>query len=184
MTRRTLFLTLALLAAICAPAGASSRQLTILQDDAVFLGASPHDPNKAMADARALGVDVVRVFVQWNRVSPVPFAREKPAGFDIANPDDPGYDWSSYDALVERARGHGIKLYFTLTAPQPYWASEDPNGCPHPIGGYFFLDKTCHWKPDPVMFGQFAHAVARRYGTQARGAFGGAVIFYSIWNEP
>ncbi len=184
MTRRTLYLTLLILAMTCAPAAASSRQLTIMQDDGVFLGVSPHDPEKAMADAKALGVDVVRVFVTWSHVAPAPTSREMPAGFDPGNPDSAGYDWSRYDALVERARRHGLKLYFTLTAPLPYWASEDPNGCPHPIGGYFFLKQSCHWKPDPVMFGQFAGAMARRYGSGAQSAYGGAVIFYSLWNEP
>ena len=184
MTRRTLWMTLTLLALSCAPASASPTQLTIMQDDAVFLGASPHDPERAMADAKALGVDVVRVFVQWSRVAPQPNSRERPAGFDPSNPDSPGYDWKVYDELVERARRHRMKLYFTLSPPLPFWASQDPNGCPHPTGGYFFLRESCHWKPDPVLFGQFAQAVGRRYGTQAGGAYGGAVIFYSFWNEP
>ena len=184
MSKRVLAITLLMLAVSCAPAAASPRQLTILQDDATFLGFSPHDPDKAMADSKALGVDVVRVFVTWRAVAPQATARQRPAGFDASNPDSPGYDWSRYDALVDRARRHGIKLYLTLTAPQPYWASEDPNGCPHPIGGYFFLKQSCHWKPDPVQFGQFAHAVARRYGTHAAGPHGGTVSFYSMWNEP
>ncbi len=181
---RLVLATLALLALTCAPAAASSRQLTILQDDATFLGKRAHDPNKAMEEAKALGVDVVRVFVTWNHVAPRPTSRQKPAGFDAANPNSPGYDWRAYDALVERARRNGIKLFFTLVAPIPYWASEDPNGCPHPIGGYFFLKPSCHWKPDPVLFGQFVHAVARRYGSRAAGAHGGTVRLYSLWNEP
>lgn len=184
MTRRILSMTLLLLVVTCGPAAASSRQLTIMQDDGVFLGASEHDPDRAMADAKALGVDVIRAFVLWNYVAPQPTSRTRPAGFDPADPDSPGYDWSRYDALVDRARRHDLKLYFTLAPPIPYWASEDPNGCPHPIGGYFFLSKSCHWKPDPVLFGKFVHAVARRYGSQAPGSHGGAVIFYSMWNEP
>jgi hypothetical protein len=155
-----------------------------MQDDAVFLGSSPHDPDKAMADAKALGVDIVRVFVTWSKVSPQPTSRTRPPGFDPANPDSPGYQWGTYDALVERARRHGMKLYFTLAPPLPYWASEDPNGCPHPTGGYFFLERSCHWKPSPRIFAQFAHAVARRYGSRAAGPHGGSVILYSIWNEP
>lgn len=181
---KLLLATLALLAVTCAPAAASSRQLTILQDDALFLGKTARDPNKAMEHAKALGVDVVRVFVTWSHVAPQPTSRQKPAGFDAADPASPGYDWRAYDALVERARRHGMRLFFTLNAPLPYWASEDPNGCPHPIGGYFSLKRSCHWKPDPVLFGQFVQAVARRYGSQAGGEHGGAVSFYSIWNEP
>jgi hypothetical protein len=184
MTRRILAMTLLLLAVMCAPAAASSRQLTIMQDDAVFLGSSPHDPEQAMADAKALGVDVVRVFVGWSKVSSQSTSRVKPAGFDVSNPDSPGYNWSVYDALVDRARRYGLKLYFTLAPPLPYWASEDPNGCPHPTGGYFFLKKTCDWKPSPRLYGQFAQAVARRYGSRATGSHGGSVILYSLWNEP
>ena len=190
VARRVLLATLAVLALASAPASASSRQLTILQDDALFLGKTVRDPDTAMQDARALGVDVVLVFVTWSHVAPKPTARQKPAGFDAEDPDSPGYDWSAYDALVHRARRNGIKLMLTLVAPQPYWASEDPNGCPHPIGGYFVLKRSCHWKPDPVLFGQFAKAVARRYGSQAAGAprygspTGGVVTFYSLWNEP
>ena len=87
MTRRILAMTLLLLAVMYAPAAASSRQLTLMQDDAVFLGSSPHDPEQAMADAMALGVDVVRVFVGWSKVSPGSTSRVKPAGFDVSNPD-------------------------------------------------------------------------------------------------
>jgi len=175
---------LAVLALSAPPTGASSRQLSIFQDDAAFLGISPHDPDAAMAEAKALGADVVRTFVVWSAVSPQPESRTKPAGFDIGNPESPGYNWKPYDDFVDRARRHGLKVFLTLTLPMPYWASEEPSGCPHHIGGYAFLKLSCMWKPDPVMFGQFAHAVARRYGTQAAGSHGGSVILYSMWNEP
>ncbi|MDQ4047978.1 MAG: hypothetical protein M3131_01140, partial [Actinomycetota bacterium] len=93
-----------------AAAGASSRQLTILQDDGVLLGHTRHDPSAAMAEAKALGVDVVRVFVSWYRVSPRPRSRSRPDGFEVGDPDSPGYDWSPYDAFVERARSNGLKV--------------------------------------------------------------------------
>ncbi len=181
---RLLLAMLALLAAAAPASHASSRQISIFQDDAAFLGISQHDPDKAMEEAKALGADVVRTFVVWNQVSPQPQSRERPAGFDIGNPDSPGYDWKIYDDFVDRARRHGLKVFLTLTLPMPYWASEEPSGCPHHTGGYSFLELSCMWKPDPVMFGQFAHAVARRYGTQAAGSHGGSVVLYSMWNEP
>jgi hypothetical protein len=178
---------LALVAALvlAAPsAEASSRQISIFQDDGAFLGISGHDPDQAMAEAKALGADVVRTFVVWNEVSPAPYSRTKPGDFDIGNPDSPGYNWKPYDDFIDRARKYGLKVFLTLTLPMPYWASEDPAGCPHHIGGYSFLKLSCMWKPDPVLFGQFAHAVARRYGAQAAGSHGGSVILYSMWNEP
>jgi hypothetical protein len=150
---RLLLATLTILAVMAPSAAASPRQLSIFQDDAAFLGISSHDPDKAMEDAKALGADVVRTFVVWNEVSPQPQSRTKPEGFDIGNPDSPGYDWSVYDGFVDRARKHGLKVFLTLTLPMPYWASEEPTGCPHHIGGYSFLKLSCMWKPDPVMFG-------------------------------
>ena len=174
-----------------APASASSRQLTIMQDDGVFLGHTRHDPNAAMAEAKALGVDVVRVFVSWYQVSPRPTSRRRPARFDVGNPNASGYHWGLYDALVERARANGIKLLLTLSPAIPYWASEEPSRCPHRIGGYSNLKRSCMWKPSPRLFGQFAKAVARRYGTRAPASayglptgHGGQVAFYSLWNEP
>lgn len=179
------------MAAAAAPASASSRQLTVMQDDGVFLGHTRHDPNEAMAEAKALGVDVVRVFLSWYQVSPRPTSRKRPRGFDVGNPNEPRYHWGLYDALVERARANGIKLLLTLSPAIPYWASEEPRRCPHRIGGYRDLARTCMWKPSPKLFGQFAKAVARRYGTRAPAAsyglpsgYGGQVALYSIWNEP
>ena len=183
-----------LLVALVAPAtaGASPRQLTILQDDGVLLGHTRHDPNAAMAEAKALGVDVVRVFVSWYSVSPRPTSRSRPDGFDVGDPDSPGYRWSLYDAFVERARTSGLKILLTLSPPVPYWASEEPRRCPHRIGGYRDLARSCMWKPDPQLFGQFVKAVARRYGRRAARPranysgphYGGQVSLYSIWNEP
>ena len=173
------------LALFLAPAGAeaSGRQMTILQDDGVLLGHTRHDPEAAMQEAKALGVDVVRVFVNWYRVSPKPKSRRKPAGFDVGDPDESGYDWSTFDAFIDRARRNHLKVLLTLSPPIPYWASDEPRRCPHRIGGYSRLALSCMWKPDAKLFGQFAKAVARRYG-RGGSAHGGSVAMYSIWNEP
>ena len=173
-------------AVLVAPASAQAggRQLTILQDDRVLLGHTRHDPNAAMAEAKALGVDVVRVFVNWYGVSPRPKSRRKPAGFTVGDPRSEGYDWSRFDAFLERARQNRLKVMLTLSPPIPYWASEEPHRCPHRIGGYEHLARSCMWKPKAKLFGQFAKAVARRYGGRGRTPYGRSVSFYSIWNEP
>ena len=184
----------AVLLALAVPgsASASSRQLTILQDDGVFLGHTRHDPNAAMAEAKSLGVDMVRVFLSWYEVSPARTSRRRPEGFDVGDPDSPGYNWSLYDAFVDRARANGIKVLLTLSPAIPFWASEEPSRCPHRIGGYGHLARSCMWKPDVKLFGQFAKAVALRYGTRApsggyglpSSGYGGQVAYYSLWNEP
>ena len=171
-----LILVAAALAALPAAAGASARQISIFADDAVLRGLSVHDAEASMREVKRLGADMVRTAVSWRRVSPRPFSRRKPGGFDVGDPRDPGYDWSSYDAFVSRARRSGLKVYLTLSPPIPYWASEEPRRCPHFIGGYRKLGRSCYWKPRPKLFGQFVKAVARRYR--------GRVSLYSMWNEP
>ncbi len=170
-------LALAALAAVPSTAGASSRQMSIIEDDAVFLGLTRHDPDKAMAEAKYLGADAVRVFVVWSRVSPRAKSRTIPAGFDPADPNSAGYDWGIYDRFVERARRHGLKVFLSLSGGAiPYWASNQPSKCPHYIGGHRALGKSCMWKPNAAKFGAFSRAVATRYR--------GRVDYYSLWNEP
>ena len=176
---RTLLLTAAILAAVAcvpSPASAGSKQFSIFEDEAVLLGLTDKDPEQAMAEVRYLGADVVRVFVVWSRVSPRPKARSTPPGFDPADPNSAGYDWSIYDGFVARARRHGLKVMLTLSGDIPYWASRENERCPHHIGGYANLAFSCMWKPDRAMFEQFSQAVATRYK--------GQVEYYSLWNEP
>ena len=166
---------MALLAlAIPGAASASPRQLSIMQDDGVFLGSTDKDPAAALSEAKALGVDMVRTFVVWRRVAPRPTADEPPAGADLGDPSV--YDWSTYDRFVSQARARGLKVFLTLAPAIPDWASEEPSVCPHFTGGYRRLGQTCHWRPRPRMFFQFAKAAARRYS--------GKVELWSMYNEP
>jgi hypothetical protein len=187
LARVQTLLALAVLAALCLPgaASASSTQITLIQDDGVFLGHTANrDPEAAVAEAKALGVDMIRVFVSWHSVSPNQNVRTRPAGFDVGDPDSAGYQWGMYDALVDRARRHGIKLMLTLSPSMPWWASEEPAKCPHRIGGYSRLALSCMWKPSPKLFGDFVKAAVRRYGTTAEGPYGGQVALWALWNEP
>ena len=178
---------LAALVLLPSAASASPTQMSILQDDATFVFGSGRDPEAAMAEAKAIGADAIRVFVTWHSVSPGQDSRRRPAGFDAGDPDSPGYQWGMYDAVVDRARRNGLKVLMVLSPSIPYWASEQPSRCPHLIGGYQQLGKSCMWKPSPALFAQFAKAAVKRYGstaTSAGGAFGGQVALWSLWNEP
>lgn len=170
-------LALAALATLPSAASAGSRQMSIVEDDAVLLGQTKHDPDKAMAEVKYLGADAVRLFVVWARAAPGAKSRTVPAGFDGADPNSPGYDWAAYDAFVERARRHGLKVVLSLSGGAiPYWASNQPSKCPHRIGGYRNLSLSCMWKPNAAKFRDFSQAVATRYR--------GKVDTYSLWNEP
>jgi hypothetical protein len=180
----TVALALAVLVLAPSAASASPTQMSILQDDATFVYGSGGDPEAAVAEAKLLGADAIRVFISWHSVAPGQDSRRRPAGFDARDPDSPGYSWQLYDALVDRVRRHGLKLLIVLSPSIPYWASEQPSRCPHRIGGYAHLTKSCMWKPSPALFAQFAEAAAKRYGRAARGPHGGQVALWSLWNEP
>lgn len=173
---RALLLAGAALAVAPAGAAASPGQISIFQDEPVLRGFTEKDADESMREVRYLGADVVRTFVYWRDVAPRVESRTMPAGFDPGDPNSPGYDWSTYDAFVERAERNGLGVYFTISPPMPYWASEEPERCPHPIGGRPELGESCFWKPRTSMFADFVKAVAIRYA--------GRVSFYSLWNEP
>jgi len=157
-------------------AGASARQLSIFHDEPVLRGFTDNDADAAMAEVEYLGADMVRTFMYWRDVSPRVDSRAMPDGFDPSDPNSPGYDWSRYDAFVDRAERHGLKVFFTISPPLPNWASEEPEGCPHFIAGRPELGEGCFWKPSTRRFAQFVEAVARRYA--------GRVSLYSLYNEP
>jgi hypothetical protein len=159
-----------------ATAGASPNQLSIFHDEPVLRGFTDKDADQAMAEVKYLGADMVRTFVSWRDVAPRVNSRVMPAGFRPGDPDSPGYDWSNYDAFVNRAERNGLQIYFAISPPLPNWASDEPSVCPHAIAGRRKLGKSCFWKPSTRQFALFVQAVARRYA--------GRVSLYSLWNEP
>src|SRR5438874_10059761 len=96
--RRTLLTVLLLAAAV--PAAASAGPLVGMADDRVLLGGGPA-ADAAVAAWTADGVDVVRIFVQWDEVSPSPSAHGRPAGA--------AYDFTRIDAAVDRVRAAGME---------------------------------------------------------------------------
>jgi len=171
--------TLVTVAAVAAPApaSASSTQMSVIEDGAVFLGLTDRDPDAALREAKALGADAVRVYISWRRAtSAISTQYAPPADFVPTDHQNGWYDWRPYDQTIERARAHGLKVIISIGPAMPYWASLEPPRCPHPVGNKLKLGLSCYWKPNPVLFGQFVGAVASRYRGQAS--------FYSLWNEP
>jgi hypothetical protein len=152
---------LALCAAAAPPAPAAPNLETGIADDAAL--ARPDAPQTVAAWA-ALGIDDVRVFAQWGRISPGRGDERAPAGFDAANPGAPGYDWSALDRAVALVRDAGMTVTLSITGPGPLWATARPSSL------------NPRRNPVPAQFGRFARAVAARYGAQ--------VDRYIVWNEP
>jgi hypothetical protein len=162
--------------ALCAPpAGASSIQQSIIQDDARL----KTDPVGTLATFRELGVDRIRVNVTWAAIAPNPRSTRAPRGFNASNPGAyPAVNWAPYDAIVRDAQADGISVLFTITSPIPRWAVG-----PAPASGL-----TAVWKPSPSAFGAFVRAVGQRYSGSYKPHGSSTALprvsAWSIWNEP
>jgi beta-glucosidase/6-phospho-beta-glucosidase/beta-galactosidase len=153
---KRLTITIAMLAAaLAAPAAdASTRQLTVMQDDSQVRGRTTATLN----EFDRLGVDIVKVNLYWDEVAPN--RRRKPSGFDGANPSD--YDWSNYGAVIDGIIERGMRPFLSLGGRGPRWAT----GSKGRKGTY---------RPNAKEFGLFAEAAGRQFPQ---------VDIWSIWNEP
>src|SRR4051812_24208551 len=156
-----------LLTAVLAAAGASSAraagpEVGVADDRILLVGGA--DPDRVVADWKADGVDVVRIFALWSRIAPRRHSMHPPAHFDAADPFSKGYTWGRLDEAVRRVHAAGLRVMLTVSGPGPLWSS----GSPH--------KRNPHIRPSPARYAQFATAVARRYGAD--------VDRYILWNEP
>lgn len=158
-----LSLLIALLAA--APAGAAPDTQIGVADDGILVEGSNQQVDTAIAQWKAAGVDTVRVFARWSGVAPGVQSKKMPAGFDPTNPNDPQYGWGGVDRAVGAIDRAGMKVLLTITGSGPCWGNS-PARC----------GRRIRENPNPVRFGQFAEAAAKRYAA--------TVDTYIIWNEP
>ena len=166
MIRRTLLALSLVLVAMLAMAAPSHADGTVdigFEDPSVAPGPAGDAPAVIQRWSQ-MGVQWVRIQAFWNALSPSPNSRSKPRGFNVANPNDRRYNWSSLDAAVARVRQNGMRIMLTVHQFNPRWASSQPSR------------RGQGWKPSPRLYGQFATAVARRYG--------GQVDRYLLGNEP
>ena len=155
MRRLTITIAVLVAAAVAAPsADASSRQLTIMQDDAQVRGAT----ESTLDEFDALGVDVVKLNLYWDEVAPG--GRRKPAGFNGADPN--AYSWGSYDNAVRAILARGMRPFLSLGGRAPDWATRNRG-------------RRGTYRPSAREFRRFAEAAGRRFPD---------VGIWSIWNEP
>jgi hypothetical protein len=152
--------------------------MSILQDDSQLVASPP----VLLDQAKALGVQVLRSNLLWNRIAPDPQSPSRPQ-FDASDPAAyPASNWAPYDETVRAAAALGIRVYFTLTGPPPLWAAGP--GMPHTPSC-----RPCEqWMPSASEFGQFVRAAGRRYSGSYTPAGATSplprVSWWSIWNEP
>jgi hypothetical protein len=130
---------------------------------------------QALARIKASGATMVRIPVEWRYI----VSADPPAGFDAADPDSPAYDFTTVDAAVRDTAAAGLTPLLVVTRAPGF--AEAPGRWRYAYPG--------GWAPDPVAFGEFATAVARRYD----GSFPDPlrpgrplprVRLYEAWNEP
>jgi hypothetical protein len=157
-------------------ASGSASQVTIMQDDAQVIFTSAAHRADTLDEMKRLGVDVVKVRVQWRFIAPSPDAKKKPDGFSGSDPNEyPSGNWAPYDDAIRQVVARGMKPYLMVTGPAPRWAS----------------GKTGIDRPKPSEFRRFLQAIGTRYsGTFTPGLVEPLatplpkVDRYGPWNEP
>lgn len=184
-TRPTRVLALAALAcatvALTVPARASAAadQFTVLDPTPQLLNGVTAGRRADILDRlQALGVDAMRVQVQWRFLAPNPNSSRKPSGFDGGDPGDyPERAFEVLDSIVRGAKQRGVEPLLTPTGPIPLWASRSRRGE--------------LYDPDPGEFEDFVRGLGRRYdGTCSPPACAAPgeplprVERWAVYNEP
>lgn len=157
----------ALLSAVSAGASRSAaaptpspRLQTALFDPKAFAAGS----TETFEEVRRTGATAVRLVLFWRNV----VATVRPASFDATDPDDPAYNWSTFDQEVRAAVDAGLEPIVNIFGA-PQWANER-------------VVRGGDYKPSPAMLAAFGTAAARRYS----GGFQDLprVRYWELWNEP
>src|SRR6478752_4689054 len=128
------------LATTAPPAAAAGGVRYGITDDA-WLQNGTGSVTSRVARLHALGVQIVRFTLNWNKI-----ATDRPA--DARDPEDAAYDWTAVDPVLEGLRSAGITVVLQLNAT-PSWAN----------GG-----KGSNYAPTSAStFRDFAAAAATRY---------------------
>jgi Cellulase (glycosyl hydrolase family 5) len=149
-----------------APAVASSRQVSVFEDDTTLT----ENPAGMLQEARHLGVNTVRLAIRWSTIAPSPTSRTRP-NFNASDPNAyPVGVWSIYDTIVADAKADGIQLMFNPTGYAPLWAQ---GANPAKYGSHY--DPKYAFMPSASEYKQFVEAVSKRYPT---------VHTWELYNEP
>lgn len=156
---RTLLCAVLLLGLAGLPAAASASSTQTMTFEAPKDLLVPETRDGALAELDSLGVRSLRLVMVWRNVAPSANSATKP---DFDTTDPAAYDFSRFDAVIERAKQRGWTVLLTVSGPVPRWATASR--------------KDNLTRPVAAEFAQFMTAVGRHYGSQ--------VDQWSIWNEP
>ncbi|HEY3828166.1 MAG TPA: hypothetical protein VGL57_03110 [Solirubrobacteraceae bacterium] len=139
------------------------------------MSTDPTVRQQALSRMRAAGASVVRIPVEWRYI----VSADPPPGFDASDPGSGAYDFTAVDAAVRDTVAAGLAPLLVVTRAPAF--AEAPNRWPYAYPG--------SWAPNPLAFGEFATAVARRYSGSFPDPLDGGrslprVGLYEAWNEP
>lgn len=117
----------------------------------------------ALARMRGAGATTYRITLYWNAVAPA----QRPRSFDAANPADPAYQWSTFDAQIRRLVANRLQPIVAIYEA-PTWARTNDSGVASP--------------PKAADFRAFAEAAAKRYDGHFHHL--PRVRFWEVWLEP
>jgi Glycosyl hydrolase catalytic core len=172
-SRAAALLIAALLAAVLAATAStsastqtsSSLRVGIFDDGEVLYGV----PGQVFPLLKASRAQIIRTNLWWY-ASGIHVATRRP--HDAADPADPAYDWSAYDAVVTRAAANGQQVVFSVLGTPP-WANQSRG-----------------WNVAPTNAKElkfFAMAAAERYSGSYANDEGDKlprVAKWIAWNEP
>jgi hypothetical protein len=124
---------------------------TVLQDDGNFIFRPAAEVQAAVARAKALGVDTIRLTAGWSSLTRDVDQPVKPAGFDARDPAAYEHSrWRALDTAVRAIRAAGLRPLIDIGFWAPRWAASDPG-------------PRARANVDAQAYADFAVAVALRY---------------------
>ena len=140
-------------AAVVAPSARGAHGVQYGLTDDAWLQDGRGQLRSRLATLSSLGVQIIRYTLNWNRIAP-----SQPT--DPASPNDPAYDWSATDPVLNGLRTAGLCVVLQIVGT-PSWANagHGSNYAPTSAGS----------------IQAFARAAALRYSWVKR---------WLIWNEP
>ncbi len=146
-------------------AQSSKKQLTVVRDDRQVWQSGAAARDRVLSEMEAMGVDVVQIFINWDRVAPEPDSRTKP-GFNELDTSTYGSQYfSQIDAAVRSAKEKGIEVMINPVAPAPLWASTKKSS--ERFNGQY---------PNMTRWSRFVRAVAKRYSGRFDPGDGGGKV--------
>ena len=160
---------LAACALTASAAFASSRQISIVEDNNHLNS----DPLQTLEKLKAMGVNMVKYSVDWGYLAPDANSTKAPSPQTLVA--DYNAQLGQVDAIDRDAQAVGIKLGLEVSGPAPRWAEGTANCSAAQIH-----NGVC--RPASAAYENFVKVLGTRYSGSVAGL--PRISWWSVWNEP